>query len=509
MKKRIIIKILSLIFCCYCPLYLNNLFVENNKNNVICNNFFLSDYFKNINKGKDIFFNLTSVNYFVEPKMSIIKVEYFLNIYDIYENSILPSDFTLYHNFHIMCYINYIEQNNIIYSVANIHDKQYKCIEFINKHDKIIFGIVIYETEKYGENKTINLFSYKQYKFYKYFYKKNNKFYCLLIIDSYNNLKTKIINNTLIKNDLKLKQSYLLQPLCSCKNGEEINSNEWLFNNFFDNYFCFCKGPMCQFQQIPQTCKYFFYLNIIDNYKDYYNKTEYLLGDFIYNGYSSDDSYPVFQEMINQNISAHYMTQDIDIYNKYCNYSEKCLKIIKVNNDNEIINGDFLEKYLILFLKLKIVISGAEFFFIDNLFFNINYITYICLGHGVSFFKPFLYSNHSYYGNQIYNKILIPPAKKLISLVKSYGWKEEDIIKNNLPRWDKFNVQNEEQKNKSIFIMFTWRDLNKNQTISEHYLNNITSLINNYQLIQSLKKKKLLVILHFIIRFFKIKQLQN
>ena len=49
------------------------------------------------------------------------------------------------------------------------------------------------------------------------------------------------------------------------------------------------------------------------------------------------------------------------------------------------INGEFLEKYLKIFLKLKATISGANIFSIDNLFYNIDYITYICLGHGITY----------------------------------------------------------------------------------------------------------------------------
>ena len=73
------------------------------------------------------------------------------------------------------------------------------------------------------------------------------------------------------------------------------------------------------------------------------------------------------------------------------------------------------------------------------MFFNIEYIIYICVGHGVSFFKYFLYKPNNCYGNNYFHKILIPPSKKLISVAINNGWKEENIIKINLPRWDKYN----------------------------------------------------------------------
>ena len=51
------------------------------------------------------------------------------------------------------------------------------------------------------------------------------------------------------------------------------------------------------------------------------------------------------------------------------------------------IDGDFLENYFSLFLKLKTVISAAKFFSFSNLFFYIDYITFISLTHGLNYFK--------------------------------------------------------------------------------------------------------------------------
>ena len=42
-----------------------------------------------------------------------------------------------------------------------------------------------------------------------------------------------------------------------------------------------------------------------------------------------------------------------NIYNEYCSNINKCQVVIPVNKLNFTVNGDFLEKYLTLFLKLK------------------------------------------------------------------------------------------------------------------------------------------------------------
>ena len=46
-----------------------------------------------------------------------------------------------------------------------------------------------------------------------------------------------------------------------------------------------------------------------------------------------------------------------------------------------------------LILRMKVVIAVDEYDCIDNLFYNIDYITFIFLGHGVTYIKSFLYNN--------------------------------------------------------------------------------------------------------------------
>ena len=86
------------------------------------------------------------------------------------------------------------------------------------------------------------------------------------------------------------------------------------------------------------------------------------------------------------------------------------------------------------------------------------------------FFKYFLYADESCYGKKRYDKLLIPPSNILINVSKKYGWDDENIIKINLPRWDKYNNNKNNLNisdgksniyNNSIFIMFTWRKVKK------------------------------------------------
>ena len=80
----------------------------------------------------------------------------------------------------------------------------------------------------------------------------------------------------------------------------------------------------------------------------------------------------------------------------------------------------------------------------------------------------------------------------MISNAIKFGWNNNNIIKIGLPRWDIFinyekNSLNNDTKNYSIFIMFTWRSIKKFQKISKYYFKNILNLINNKDIIENLK----------------------
>ena len=322
----------------------------------------------------------------------------------------------------------------------------------------------------------------------------DSKFDPLLISEEYHIYKYNILslNNKFkdgVKQTLSLKKSFLIRPIYSPKTSLKMLNNKWKYKNIYNHYSCFCKGEIC-FSKLAkekgQTCKYKIYLSIIDQNKYLYNKTDYLLSDFLFEKLSSDDAYPIFKEMLKRNISAHYMTQKKNIYKEFCGSNEHCQIII-----NEIfINGDFLEKYLELILKLKVAIFGNGFLSIDySIFHNIEYITSINLGHGVKYFKSFLYKENA--NPRQYDKLVLIPSKKVINVALRYGWKEENIIKVCLPKWDKYDKNKDKEIGKSIFIFFTWRKLKKEKNISSEYTYNIIKLINSDILNKKLIEKNI------------------
>ena len=312
------------------------------------------------------------------------------------------------------------------------------------------------------------------------------------------------MKNKNLTDNLRFKKLYIKRPILSYS---PLKENNWEFMNIYNNYFCFCKGSFCYYSNISQKCKFLFYLTIIEKNKYLYEKTDFLLADFLLASKSSDDTYPIFEEMIKLNINAHYMDEKNYIYNKFCNQENPCLKIIR----DIFINGNFLEKYLDIILRLKAVITGDKIQSYNNIFRYIDYITYINLGHGVKFFKSFLYKDYSSYKK--YNKLLLPPSNKIVSLAKKYGWEDKNIIKICLPKWDKYDDYKKKillypnsKVEKSIFILFTWRSKkNKKIQISPYYLKNINNLINNIKLIEALNENNITLYftLHHMLNNFK------
>ena len=449
---------------------------------------------------KDKYYNITDFKYLFSFNFNIIKVEYNIGFFDKKKKNISPSDLPLYDDLHIFCHFEVVDKNITIDSLAYIYkNKFFTCIEFFKINEKVKFGIKI---KKGKNNECLNLYLFTEELFeYNKNISINDKIFSPNHLKKSHEVLLQMLKTEKLSQKLRLKSIYIKYPLCALKRNLILKEGEWIFENIYNHYFCFCKGKKCSTQNVTQLCKFNFYKYIIDTNRYEYKKTDYLFVDFIFKEFGEDDTYPVFKEM-GKDKSTHYLTEKSEIYKKFCFNKKRCLKIIHMNRILYHLYGDFIEKYLTLLLKLKAVISAKPdpFHIICNLFYNIEYITYIAVGHGLCYFKDFLYYKYQIYGVKMNNKLLIPPSDILVNLAKRYGWKEEDLIKINLPRWDKFNFLNKDilsLKNEgridynSILIMFTWRGKNHGKKISPYYFSNITNLITNQLLLKELKNNNI------------------
>jgi hypothetical protein len=192
--------------------------------------------------------------------------------------------------------------NNINFeSIANIYkNKYFFCIEYFNIDEKITFGIKIYNTKSiYNKDFDFNFFKENMFNFKSKKHKNDSKFDPLLINEEYTALENKILSlkssyQVETNQTITLKRSFIIRPVCNPKTRIKVLKNNWTFKNIYNHYFCFCKGENCFSKRVikeGQRCKYNFYLSIIDNNRYIYNKTDYLLADFLYKKLSADDAY--------------------------------------------------------------------------------------------------------------------------------------------------------------------------------------------------------------------------
>ena len=473
--------------------------------------------FKNTSKNFTKFYlKIENIDYSFSKLYGMIEVIYYINIYDKNYNKLKPFLLASLYGISCLCNIYISKTNENIYSFANIYkNKYFFCVEYIKIDEKVYFGIKLFK---------INLIS-EEYEYYQKFFftekifnidknpslENNNKFDMNYIYNNYNKLLYKINNFKEFKYNSRetynLKISFLQAPLFNLKRDIANVEGKWHFHNIYSSYFCFCKGDECisliSFNSYNfQPCKYYFYLTIIDNNKNLYSKTDYLLSDFFDENIESSDALPIFLEMRYKKFKVHYLTMSYNIYQNLCLINEKCINEAQIIYGIKKINGDILEKFIDLFLRIKIVIAAEKFSCIDNLFYNINYITYIFLGHGVTYIKSYLYQN--YLSPKTYNKILLPPSKEFINLGIEAGWKYENIIKIGYPKWDGYEIfkndlihENIKEKNRSIFLMFTWRKLKIGKNVSYFYLNNLQNLLNNRKLNRHLKNNNITLFYSF------------
>ena len=246
---------------------------------------------KNFIKDK-LIFNLINHKSYYNHQFNLVQIYFKIQVFDSLQKQILPSDLALNYNLHILCFIKINNSININSLAAIEEDKYFTCNEFFYLNEIIELGIIIYEIDNnHNIKKDYSIFNLGQMhlnsdfgnKHFKYL--KNNEDYSSLSFDKKNE------NN--MKKMEKLKKLYISKPLYELKRNLIKKINHWNFLNIYNEYFCFCVGFNCLNIEITKQCKYYFYLYLIDINSNIYKKTDYLLMDFIFKRYSSDDVYMI------------------------------------------------------------------------------------------------------------------------------------------------------------------------------------------------------------------------
>lgn len=117
--------------------YSNNWLIKNNTNNT------------------NIFVSITNITYFYSKQFELVEVKYFIKFTNHNNDLIKPSDITFVYNIHVLCDIYIFENQENIYSIANIYKNQlFFCVEYMKINENINFGIKVYSYDK-NEDKII------------------------------------------------------------------------------------------------------------------------------------------------------------------------------------------------------------------------------------------------------------------------------------------------------------------------------------------------------------------
>ena len=102
--------------------------IINNKS-IQFNNYSLYSVIKN-NTVTNIFASVTNITYSYSKKFELVEVKYFIKFTNDTNDLIKPSDITFVYNMHILCDIYINENQENIYSLANIYNNHlFFCVE--------------------------------------------------------------------------------------------------------------------------------------------------------------------------------------------------------------------------------------------------------------------------------------------------------------------------------------------------------------------------------------------
>lgn len=137
---------------------------NNNINNKIINfkNYSIYSFRKNSTVNTNLFVSVTNITYSYSKKYELVEVKYFIKFINDKKDLIKPSDITFVYNMHILCDIYIYDNQENIYSLANIYNNQlFFCVEYMKINEPINFGIKIYSyDEGLDQIKTNNYFSF-------------------------------------------------------------------------------------------------------------------------------------------------------------------------------------------------------------------------------------------------------------------------------------------------------------------------------------------------------------
>jgi len=222
-----------------------------------------------------------------------------------------------------------------------------------------------------------------------------------------------------------------------------------------------------------------FIYKLIELLQKYFKQDTYILFDCLYDDNAECiDTFTLFEYLQKNNIKSYY------IVNKNNKAFDKIKK--KTHLKNIIVtNSSKNLPFFINFILLKTHTVVSSFGILNNKFerfiYKNKFINYVFSDHGIFFMKLFALS---FYSPSQYNYFGVSNDLETKMVLENSNWTEDKLIKNGLFRYDNL-VKREDESQKEIFIMLTWRRYLKGCNLVEsNYFKCLESLLSNKRLVQ-------------------------
>ena len=233
---------------------------------------------------------------------------------------------------------------------------------------------------------------------------------------------------------------------------------------------------------------------LIKYHKFCYKAFEYLQPFFKKDRIIIFESFSPYSDLINVSSFVEYLSKNKIKHKFVYNYRNKSFKKTKTTINCES-RMDFIKSAFWDLLKAHTVVTsvglGEEH---DYLFQKNKFINYIYIDHGVCLLKSFKFMG---FEPERFNYIKVVNSYEQEMILNETEFKQEQIINAGLPRFDKLKKIDTRQK--SIFLMFTWRkSLNNENFLDSLYFKKFSELLKNEKFNELIKKNniKLKIALH-------------
>ena len=226
-------------------------------------------------------------------------------------------------------------------------------------------------------------------------------------------------------------------------------------------------------------------------FSNYTHPTNIIFSDYYLSKSCYDKSaFTLFEYYLNNKIDKPYyiINNESDFYKSLVKQN-KTKNLILYNSKNI---QEFYHNLFKYTRNAKIIINAYSIPFLQLIASKVPYIKFLKINHGIKHFKV-IYAKTEFIKalDEKKNVICSSPFEYEL-LIKNFKYRAEQVHNASLVRYERFKfIKKNKNENKCILVSFTYRSYNKYIFEKSEYKKNLEILLNNEELIFSLKNKNI------------------